>query len=132
MRTVSCGILAALLLAAAVPTVALTPDEAITRGWRLLEEGKPSEARRALEVAPPAGYDLGDCLVFLRGLALVGEGDLDGAAVAQVALKQGWPGSSYVVVLAHELAVAAALDGDLVSTRRWLTQSKGKVDGPAD
>src|SRR5512143_2525396 len=96
--------MAFLLCPAPIPAAPPSPDEAISRGWRLLDEGKPSEARRALEGTSPSGYDLGDYLVYFRGLSMAGEGDLAGAAAAEAALKAGWPDSPLVPCLAHELA----------------------------
>jgi tetratricopeptide (TPR) repeat protein len=123
--------LALLALCPGVAVGAPSPshDNAFREGWSLLEREKYPEARAAFAAIPPAGYDLGDYVLYFSGMSAAHEGKRADAVEAARALSETFPGSPLVPYMQHELAFAAAVDNDLPAAREAFAISRGKVTG---
>ena len=104
-------------------------DNTFRTGWTLLSEEMFAGAQEAFRAISPGEYDLGDYVVYFTGLALVGEGKPSEAAGALEQLVSLFPDSFLAPYLAHELAFAAAKNGDIPSARKYSGISRGKVSG---
>jgi len=122
-----------LLLLSLVPFVhaasASSQDNTLREGWSLLSEKKFAEAREAFGEISPDEYDLGDYVLYFKGLALTREGKPEEAAKTLERLSSAFPQSPLIPYLAHELAFAAAKAGDIPSARKYFRLSRGKVTG---
>lgn len=121
----------ALLLSASAAAAASPPssDAAFREGWSLLSEEKFAEARAALRKVPPAGYDLGDYVLYFTGLSFAREGNRGEAAAFLDNLVHAFPHSPLGPYLSHALAYAAAVDNDLPAAREYFEFSQGKGNG---
>jgi tetratricopeptide (TPR) repeat protein len=104
-------------------------DNTFRAGWTLLSEERFAGAQEAFRAISPGDYDLGDYVVYFTGLALVGEGKPSEAAGVLEQLVSLFPDSFLVPYLAHELAFAAAKEGDVPTARKYSEISRGKVSG---
>jgi soluble lytic murein transglycosylase-like protein/tetratricopeptide (TPR) repeat protein len=104
-------------------------DNTFREGWSLLSEEKFAEARETFRGISPGEYDLGDYVFYFTGVALVREGKPAEAAGVLEQLVSVFPDSPLVPYLAHELAFAAAKEGDIPSARKYSEASRGKVSG---
>ena len=104
-------------------------DNTFRTGWTLLSEEKFAEAQETFRAIPPGEYDLGDYVFYFTGVALVREGKREEAAGVLEQLASVFPGSPLVPYLAHELAFAAAKEGDVPAAGKFSELSRGKVSG---
>ena len=108
---------------------ALGHDAAFREGWSLLQKERYAEAGAALAGIPPAGYDLGDYVVYFRGKAAARMRERPEAAGFLRELGEKFPDSPLIPYLRHEVAYAAALDNDAAAARDAFGLSRGKVSG---
>ena len=122
---------AALLLApvAAVAAATPSPDALFKEGWALLADDKFAEAKVRFERIDPKSFDLGDYVLYFRGVCLAGEGDVSGGSAALDSLAAAFPESPLVPYLAHDLAYAAVKEDDLGAARTFFEKSRGAVLG---
>lgn len=104
-------------------------DDAFRLGWSLLGKERYDDARAAFGKIPPEKYDLGDYVIFFRGMAAARSGKRPEAAQALRALETRYRGSPLLPYLHHEVAFAAVLDNDLPAVRGSLPLSRGAVRG---
>ncbi len=104
-------------------------DNTFQAGWSLLSEEKFAEARETFGAITPGEYDLGDYVLYFTGVALSREGKPEEAALTLERLTSAFPESPLIPYLAHELAFAAAKEGDIPSARKYFRDSRGKVTG---
>ncbi len=122
-------VFAAALLIASAPAAAAKappPDLLFRQGWSLLADEKFREALEKFERIEPKSFDLGDYVLYFRGLCLAGEGSVAAGAAVLESLATAYPESPLVSYLAHELAYAAVKDDDLAGARTFA----GKVREP--
>jgi len=125
-------VLAATLVCASAPAAPAkdtSPDAVFKQGWAFLADEKFVEARARFEKIDPAKFDLGDYVLYFRGVCLAGEGNVAGGAAALETLQKTYPESPLVPYLAHELAYAAVKDDDLAGARTFFEKSQGAVIG---
>ncbi len=125
-------VLLAALLASFPPAAAAkapSPDAVFREGWTLLADEKFAEARAKLERIDPGSFDLGDYVLYFRGMCLAGEGNLAEGADALETLGKSYPESPLVPYLAHELAYVAVKEDDLAAARVFFAKSRGNVSG---
>ncbi len=123
---------AAALLLAPVPAgagKAPSPDALFKEGWALLADDKFAEARAKFDRIDPGAFDLGDFVLYFRGVCLAGDGNVAGGSAALESLGKAYPESPLVPYLAHELAYAAVKEDDLAAARTFLEKSRGAVFG---
>ena len=111
------------------PNAASKRDGAFKEGWSLLERERYTEAYAAFGRIPPDRYDLGDYVVYFRGMAAARQGKRSEAAESLRALSAAFPSSPLLPYLHHEIGVAAALDNDLATARASIAASRGAVTG---
>lgn len=104
-------------------------DNAFRAGWAALEKEQYAEARDAFDAIAPPDYDLGDYVIYFRGMAAARAGDRVAASESAAALAAEFPASPLAPYLAHEIAYAAAIDNDLPAARHSFPLSRGKVSG---
>ncbi|MGB6410657.1 MAG: tetratricopeptide repeat protein, partial [Candidatus Deferrimicrobiaceae bacterium] len=104
-------------------------DNTFRKGWTLLSEEQFAEARETFGGITPGEYDLGDYVLYFTGVALSREGKPVEAAEILERLLSTFPESPLVPYLRHELAFAAAKEGDIPSARKYFRDSRGKVTG---
>ncbi len=124
-------LLAALLVASAPAAAAKdrSPDAVFKEGWTLLADEKFAEAKARFESIDPGTFDLGDYVLYFRGVCLAGEGNIAGGSAALEALGKAYPESPLVPFLAHELAYTAVKEDDLAAARTFYEKSRGAVSG---
>jgi hypothetical protein len=126
------GILAFLALCpdlALASSVAGGHDAAFREGWSLLQKERYAEASAALGGIPPSEFDLGDYVVYFRGVAAARVGNRTEAAALLRLLGEGFSDSPLLPYLQHDVAFAAALDNDAAAAREAFGLSRGKVSG---
>jgi len=104
-------------------------DAAFREGWSLLQKERYAEASAALGGIPPSEFDLGDYVVYFRGMAAARVGKRADAGESLGMLKEKFPDSPLLPYLQHEVAYAAALDNDAAAARDAFGLSRGKVGG---
>jgi soluble lytic murein transglycosylase len=110
-------------------SVAGAHDAAFREGWSLLQKERYAEAGAAFAGIPPSEFDLGDYVVFFRGMADARAGKRTEAAALRRTLEENFSDSPLLPYLRHEVAYAAALDNDAAAAREAFGLSRGKVGG---
>ena len=130
VRILASPILYLLLLSPLAHADSVSPaDNTFRAGWALLSAEKFAEARETFRGIPPVDYDLGDYVLYFMGVARIGEGKPAEAAGILEQLASTFPESPLVPYLAHEMAFAAAKEGNIPSAKKYFLASRGKVRG---
>ena len=104
-------------------------DAAFREGWSLLQKDRYAEASAALGGIPPSEFDLGDYVVYFRGMAAARTGNRTEAVELLRILGENFSDSPLHPYLRHEVAYAAALDNDAAAARDAFGLSRGRVGG---
>ncbi len=128
------AVLAAALLLACAPAAAAkakspSPDALFRDGWALLADEKFADAKAKFDGIDAASFDLGDYVLFFRGVCLAGEGKIAEGTAALSALADTFPQSPLGAYLAHDLSYAAVKEDDLDAARTLAGKAQGAVLG---